>query len=301
MVAKVLKQVLFGLLIFAGAGVAISVALARVPDLSDASFFQRVEENLTTYFTFAYTGSDGVGGNFSRLEVLRHASVLTFTLIGGALLMAFLLGVSTGMLSALKHGNRLVRAWTTSLHVLSATPILILSVILVSGALLFFGALPYRGNLENATGAGLLLIYLLPMLTLTLGDSMLSDVVRVTDTETTRILEQDYIRAARARNIDLKRHLLRGLAAPLVSTFASKAVYLIGGTAVVEYVFDWQGLGYQVLNILSRPGTKDYPFILAATALFVGIAIVLHLVSEIVTWISDPQLRSGTTIHEADL
>ena len=67
----------------------------------------------------------------------------------------------------------------------------------------------------------------------------------------------------------------------------------VGGSVVVEYVFGWQGLGFQVLEILTTDGAKDYPFILAATTLFVGLTVLLHLFSDLATLASDPRLRTA--------
>ena len=125
-----------------------------------------------------------------------------------------------------------------------------------------------------------------------MGDSLLADVARTLQTETTRLLDQDYIRAARARKVGLRRHLIRTLAPVAISTLAGKTAYLIGGGVVVEYVFGWPGLGFQVLEILTTDGPKDYPFILAATTLFVGLTLLLNLASDLAVLASDPRLRT---------
>ena len=274
-----------------GAGIAVSLALALVPDAGAEPFLQRVGVNLKTFFTFDYAGRRSE--NFPLLEVLVHRSILSFTLIGGALVIALALGVSTGVLAALKPRNRFVKAWTGGIQALSAMPILVFGIFAILIAMRLFGTPPYRLALESAGAGGAVLIYLLPMLTLALGDGLLADVARTLQDETTRILDQDYIRAARARNVGVRYHLIRGLTPPTMALFASKMAYLIGGSVVVEYVFGWQGLGFQVLEILTTDGVKDYPFILAATTLFVGLTVLLHLVSDLATLASDPRLRAA--------
>jgi peptide/nickel transport system permease protein len=92
--------------------------------------------------------------------------------------------------------------------------------------------------------------------------------------------------------VSVRYHLVRGLIPPTLATLAGKLSYLIGGSVVVEYVFGWQGLAYQVLDSLTTSGPKDYPFILAATMLFVGLSVLLHLTSELVSLASDPRLRT---------
>jgi peptide/nickel transport system permease protein len=155
-----------------------------------------------------------------------------------------------------------------------------------------FQIMPTPEELENHAGlATHLLVYLFPIAALALGDGILADVVRVLREETAKVLEQDFIRALRARNVSLMKHLLRSLVIPIVSIFSGKISLLIAGTIVVEYVFNWRGLGFQIWAAVSESGAKDYPFILAATMLFVGIIILLNFVSEMAAIASDPRLR----------
>ena len=223
--------------------------------------------------------------------MLLNRSALSFTLIGGALAMALALGLSTGVMAALHPQNRLIAAWTSLLQTLSAMPVLVFGIlaILITTRLGF--APPLRLALEAAGSGATVLIYLLPMLTLAVGDSLLADVARTLRAETTRVLEQDYMRAARARNVSVRRHLARALVPATISTLASKTAYLIGGVVVVEYVFGWPGLAFQVLEILTTDGPKDYPFILAATTLFVGLTLLINLASDLAVLASDPRLR----------
>ena len=90
----------------------------------------------------------------------------------------------------------------------------------------------------------------------------------------------------------MRRHLARALVPVTISTFAGKTAYLIGGVVVVEYVFGWPGLAFQVLEILTTNGPKDYPFILAATTLFVGLTLLINLASDLAVLASDPRLRA---------
>ena len=135
------------------------------------------------------------------------------------------------------------------------------------------------------------LVLLLPVAALALGDGMLADIVRLMEQETSRILEQDYIRAVRARNVGLGRHLFRGIVGPAVSIMAGKISYLISGSIVVEFVFGWRGLAFQTLSAVSKTGSKDYPLILAMTMLFVGIVLLLNLFSDLTALFADPRLR----------
>jgi ABC-type dipeptide/oligopeptide/nickel transport system permease component len=85
--------------------------------------------------------------------------------------------------------------------------------------------------------------------------------------------------------------VLRSLIIPITSVFTGKISLLIAGTVVVEYVFNWRGLGFEILEAVSATGAKDYPVILAATMLFVGVIILLNFAGEVAAILSDPRLR----------
>ena len=292
MAAYLFRRIGVAVLILIGAGVTTSIALAFVPDPTPASAWQRIGANLETFFTFDYTGRT-LNENRPVWEVLVDRSEKSITLIGGALMFVLLLGIPTGVLAALRPHHRAVNAWAGLLQTLSSMPVLVFGFVLILLATQFFGIPPFRQALPAVGRVGIVLIYLLPMLTLAFGDGLLADVMRTVRAETARMMEQDYIRALKARGVGLRRHLFQGLVAPIVATFAGKLSYLIGGSVIVEYVFGWQGLAYQVLNILSQAGAKDYPFILAATTLFVGLTLLLNLVSDITALVTDPRLRTA--------
>ncbi len=293
--ARILKEALITLV---GAGVAISVVLALVPDaVTDDSFFGRIGCNLKTFvglLTLQYN-EPTVYENDPVLGVLFNRGMKSFTLILGALAITMVLGISTGLLLARKPHNSLVKAWAWIISAISAMPVLVLGILLIVLASAFFGISPFLEILDKANPLDrpslgeYLLVYLLPMATLAFGDGMLHDVIRAVNLETRRLLEQDYLRAARARNVSLWPHLRKGLTAPVIAVLAGKVTYLIGGSVVVEWIFAWQGLAYQVMFVLTR-APRDIPFILAATVLLVGLIVLVNLISEIITLRSDPRL-----------
>ena len=129
MVVKILYRIGYTLLLWIGAGAVVSMALALVPDPGEASFWQRAGTNLTTFFTFDYAGRRSE--NFPLLAVLLNRSLLSFTLIGGALMIALALGVSAGVMAGLKPHNRLIGAWTGFLNTLSAMPVLVFGILAI--------------------------------------------------------------------------------------------------------------------------------------------------------------------------
>jgi peptide/nickel transport system permease protein len=70
-----------------------------------------------------------------------------------------------------------------------------------------------------------------------------------------------------------------------------KIPYIVSGTIVVEYLFDWPGLGYQLLQEVQQVGDKSYFFLLIATIFLVAVVLLLNLLRDLVTVINDPRLR----------
>lgn len=285
------RRIFFALLTLLGAGLIVSIMLSLVPDFHlEKTFAQRAWDNIKTFVTFDF---DYTVNGFKISDLLVHRSARSFILIGGAMFVTFLLGVPTGILAALKSYSRGLKIWTGFIYALSSLPILVWAVVILFIIARLFGI--FVDYDENSGFAMKTFVFFLAIITLTLGDGMLSDIVRIVREETRKILDQDYIRAVRARNVSLKRHLTRSLIIPVLSTFTSRISYLISGTIVVEYVFSIKGLAYQIWHSVSNTGSKDYPFILAATMFFVTIVVLIHLTSDLAALAVDPRLRKATT------
>jgi peptide/nickel transport system permease protein len=294
MVFEIIRRFFFALLVFVGAGILVALLLSLVPDYAKdeqgISFFGRAQENLTTFFTFSYDRTKNE--NLPIGQVLRNCGVTSLTFIGGALALVFLIGAPAGIFAALHRESRIWKFLTKGIYALSALPTLVWAAFLLLLAAKLFHFLPVHHELSRQNAlTGRLLIYLLPIAALAFGDGILSDVVRVLREETAKIVEQDFIRALRARGVGLTRHVLRSLIIPITSVFTGKISLLIAGTVVVEYVFNWRGLGFEILEAVSATGAKDYPVILAATMLFVGVIILLNFAGEVAAILSDPRLR----------
>ena len=294
MVARIIQRFFFALLVFFGAGILVALLLSFVPDYAKdeakKGVSARAQENLVTFLTFNYSRTEKE--NLPIADVLRNCGRNSLLLIGGALALVFLIGVPAGILAALKPESRVWQLGTKCIYALSAMPTLVWAAFLLLFAAKLFHFLPVYHELERQTAlTAQALIYLLPIAALAFGDGMLSDVVRVLREETAKILEQNFVKALRARGVGLTRHLLRSLIMPITAVFTAKISLLIAGTVVVEYIFNWRGLGFQILEAVSTTGAKDYPVILAATMLFVGIILMLNFAGEAAVILSDPRLH----------
>jgi peptide/nickel transport system permease protein len=107
-------------------------------------------------------------------------------------------------------------------------------------------------------------------------------------------LASDYVRAARARGLPehlvVGKHALRNALLPVATLFASVFPALIGGSVIVETIFDLPGVGRYAYEGL---GQRDY-FVVMATTTLVGVMTCLGiLVSDLLTAALDPRIRHG--------
>lgn len=292
MIYRVLSRAGFALLVFAGAGVVMALALSFVPDRStDLSALERFYTYLYTLFSFDYGASEQYNVPLSVL--LWDRGLNSLMLIGGAVFILGAAGISLGVSSAFRPESYGLNIGTSTAHALSAVPVLVWAFLLliVSGA--GFGVYPNFNVLESAAEWEKIFFYGVPILSLGLGDGMLSDIIRNVRNETKRELEKPYIRALQARNVPVLGHVWRGIVSQVFSTITNKISYLVSGTIVVEVIFDIRGLAWLIYRSVAET-PKEYSLVLAATMLFVGIVIVLNVLGETVSVMTDPRLRTQT-------
>jgi peptide/nickel transport system permease protein len=105
-------------------------------------------------------------------------------------------------------------------------------------------------------------------------------------------LAQDYIKAARAKGLPerlvLSRHLVRNACLPMITLIGLSIPALLAGNLVLEYVFNYPGLGLLFYNSLSQ---ADYQVLLALTLIGATLVVVGNLVADIALTVADPRIR----------
>ena len=120
----------------------------------------------------------------------------------------------------------------------------------------------------------------------------MAQITRITRSSMLEVLRQDYVVTARACGLPEKvvifKHALRNAVIPTVTVIGSMYGFLLGGSFVVESVFDWPGLGlYGVGAILNL----DFPAIIGITLLYSAMRIVSNLVVDLSYFFLDPQIK----------
>jgi peptide/nickel transport system permease protein len=229
----------------------------------------------------------------------------TLVLSGLALLLSFVLGTLAGAVQARRPGGGLDRIGSALSLALYSVPSFWLAVMLVTVfsymASVSWGwpvAFPASGMVsvdhEFMSPLGRIrdriahLVLPLSCLVLILG----SGVARLVRESMVEVLDQDYIRAARARGLPEGRvlwvHGLRNGVLPALALLGLQIPLLLGGTVFVEAVFGWPGMGKLLVDGIF---TRDYPVILGGSLLFSVAVVVGNMLADLMVRAADPRIR----------
>jgi peptide/nickel transport system permease protein len=224
-------------------------------------------------------------------ELVRRLAV-TVPLACAALALGYLVALPLGIVAALRAGTRVDRATVVLVLLLYCVPTFWGGLLLQ----LAFGVtgldwLPVIGLAEEGASALEVLRHsLLPVVCLAYGSfAYLSRQMRAGLIET---LSSDYVRAARAKGLPerlvIGKHALRNALLPIATLFANVFPALVGGSVIVETVFDLPGVGRYAYEGLTQ---RDY-FVVMATTTLGGVMTCLGiLVSDLLTAALDPRIR----------
>ena len=208
-----------------------------------------------------------------------------------SLLIAVVIGVTMGTLSAVLHNSPFDLAARLFALIGLAAPNFLVGTLLVYVLSVYFGILPNAGNYVELREDPVEHFKQLIFPALTLGFSFSASVMRTTRSAMLEVLSEDYIRTARAKGLRSRtvvfRHGLRNALIPVVTIVGVELGYLLGGTVIVERIFALPGLGRLALTAISQ---RDYALI-QGTTLFIAINVVLvNLAVDIIYVILDPRV-----------
>ncbi|MCX7227835.1 MAG: ABC transporter permease [Burkholderiales bacterium] len=224
-------------------------------------------------------------------ELIAQRLEPTLALGLAALSIAVSVAVPLGVVAAFRQGTWIDRA-VMGLSVAGfSMPVFVLGYLLVWIFSVQLEWLPVQGYARIADGVGPFLErLLLPAVTLALVYVAL--VARITRTSVLEVLNEDYVRTARAKGLRerdvLTRHALRNAAVPILTVVGIGLAVLIGGAVVTESVFAIPGLGRLTVEaVLSR----DFPVIQALILLFATGYVFVNLAIDIGYAVLDPRIR----------
>ena len=224
-------------------------------------------------------------------EELLWRMPTTLSLVTLALLFSIAIGVPAGLLSAafrnswIDHAARLLTLVSLSL------PSFWLGLMLIILFALWLDLLPIVGY-EPITRGFWKAIPFLILPSLSLGTYLAALLTRLTRSSMLEVLNQDYVRTARAKGLRdrvvLMRHALRNALIPIVTVIGINVGILLGGSAVIETVFVLPGVGQLVVRSLYN---RDLPVIQGLILYVAVIYVLVNLLVDIVYTYLDPRLR----------
>ena len=207
----------------------------------------------------------------------------TLLLAGAAILVATLVGVTLGLLSATHRASLLDFAATALALAGVSTPIFWSGLILI---LLFSVELPWL----PAGGTGSFAHLILPAVSLGLfGAGVIARQTRSSMLET---LGEDFVRTARAKGlaerIVVYKHALKNALIPVVTVLADQFGRMLGGAILTETVFSWPGMGRYLIEAIAM---RDYPVIQGIILVFATSFLVVNLLLDISYALLDPRVQ----------
>ncbi|GAA0502614.1 glutathione ABC transporter permease GsiC [Tatumella terrea] len=217
------------------------------------------------------------------LDVIKKGFMPTFWLALAGFTWSVLLGLFVGVLSALKRGKWLDWCLMSGAVGGISMPPFWLGLLLIQ-----FVAMPF--GIFSVGGFTHLSDIVLPAITL--GSSVAAVMARFTRSSFLEVAQEDYVRTARAKGLRQSlivwKHVMRNALIPVITMLGLQFGFLLGGSIVVESVFNWPGLGWLLIESIK---TQDQPVIQALVMLFVFEFIFINLLVDLLYAVVNPAIR----------
>lgn len=230
-------------------------------------------------------------------SVLKQAFPITASLAVGAAVLWLLIGVLTGVVSAVRRGSVLDRVFTTLALMFYSTPVFVLGLLLLY-------VFSYQLTIHHVTsffpGSGYTYFsasplhwfqsLILPWIALALISA--AAYTRLTRSSMLEVMGEDYIRTARAKGLMERRvvyrHGLRSALTPVVSQFGVDVGTLLGGAILTEVTFGMPGLGYTAVHAIEQ---SDLPIVIGVAMVATVAVVIANILVDIAYAVLDPRVR----------
>jgi peptide/nickel transport system permease protein len=227
------------------------------------------------------------------MQALPNTIVLAVT----AMIIALVIGIFSGVISAVNHNT-----WLDSVMIFSS--VLGISVPSFFAAILFqwlfafvlagITGLKMTGSLFEPDFYGndrlMLLNLILPAITL--GIRPIAIITQLTRSSMLDVLSQDYVRTARAKGLSEKiiryRHALRNALNPVLTAASGWFAEMLAGAFFIEMIFGWNGIGKLTVDALNK---NDFPVVMGSVLFSATIFVILNIITDILYGVLDPIVR----------
>jgi peptide/nickel transport system permease protein len=266
----------------------------------NANLFNQYLDYLGNMFTGRWGVSVGASLGQPITQIIAQALPWTLGLVGVATVIAFLLGTLIGTVAGWRRGGVLDSVLPTVFVITSALPYFWVALLLI----LFFsvwtgGWLPHDFNYDSTIVpawssefiGSVLLHAILPATTIII--TAVGGWILTMRNNMIATLSEDYVRMARAKGLSdwkiMTGYAARNAMLPNLSGFAMSLGFVVSGAILVEYVFNYPGLGYLLYNAVQN---TDYPLMQVLFMLFTVAVLVAVLICDFAIVALDPRARA---------
>ncbi|TNF08462.1 MAG: ABC transporter permease [Bacillota bacterium] len=251
----------------------------------DAPIFEQYVDYMTDLAQLKLGPSFSLKG-FTVNDIISEGFPVTATIGFFAVILIILVGIPIGIISALKQ-NKPIDYIVMIFATLGVTiPSFIVATLFLYIFGVKLGAVPILFRADNV------LTYIGPVLALT-GYSV-SFVARLTRSSMLEVLQQDYIRTARANGISefkvLSKHALKNALIPVITYLGPMIAAILTGSFVVENVFAVPGIGQKFVEGVTN---RDYTLIVGVTVFYAAFYIIMVLIVDVLYSFIDPRIKLG--------
>lgn len=266
------------------AAIAHSLGLDRPLGVQYLHWLKNLAElNLGSSYVYMKPVAQMIGDRFPNTALLA----------GAALAIAVAVALPVGMIAALRRGSWLdsaVTAWSVTGF---SIPHFWLGILLIIVFAVDLRWLPASGmtTVGVSHGAGDVLRHLV-LPAVVLATSPTAELVRYVRSSLIDALREDFVRTARSKGLSERRvlygHALRNALLPILTMVGLLVPRLLGGSAVVETVFGWPGVGLMAIDAVNH---RDYPVVMGVTMFAAVVVIATNLVVDLLYGLVDPRVR----------
>lgn len=203
-----------------------------------------------------------------------------------SLLIAIVIALPLGILAAVYKDSVWDRLAMVSAMFGVSIPNFVMGPLLILIFALWLGWVPVSGK-EGLSSL------LLPALTL--GTALAAILSRMVRASMLEVIQEDYIRAARARGLSefrvLGLHALRNAALPVITILGLQLGALLAGAVITETIFSWPGIGQLMIDSIQK---RDYPVVQACVLLISATYVLVNLMTDVIYTALDPRLKLET-------
>ncbi|MBI3943941.1 MAG: ABC transporter permease [Chloroflexi bacterium] len=217
----------------------------------------------------------------------------TLRLMGTALLLSLLIGIPAGVLMALKQYSLFDYALTLATFTSLSIPSFFFGLILIYIFALRLNLLPTAGMTTVGAAPSLwdsLAHMVLPASMLALREAGIF--ARYTRASVLDVLHSEYVTTARSKGLPealvIWRHVFRNALLPLITIVGLELPMLLGGSVIVEQVFQWPGMGMLGVQATLE---RDYPVIMGVVIIAAAMVLLSNLLADLAYAVADPRIR----------